>query len=140
MTQAQVQAVILARVETALSSYATLRATDSMEDAHLAYEQAKPWVLVTLQSHEPNRWQGEDEWKFMVQASVSLQPGAQADTLTASDADIAMMALLRDGINSDASYASLRGSGVCKAEITAMAEDQQSESTINPHVFSCSTY
>lgn len=142
MTQAQAQAAIKTRFVAGLvgSPYSAARVTDSMEDATSAYEQKTAWVLVTLQRHAPNRWQAEDEWTFMVQASVSLQPGAQATTTAANDADITFCALLSDSINSDAGYTALRNAGVLQAEMDTMPEDQQSEATINPHALTCSTY
>lgn len=141
MTQAEVQAVILGRISSELEGvYPDLLATPSMEDAVLAHKQERQWALCTLKGHDPNQWQGEDNWEFMIQASCSLEPGAQTDTLVASAADEALCAALRNAINDDEGYAYLRDAGVLQAEIKGLPEDQQSETYINPHVLTCSTY
>lgn len=142
MNQKQVQDALLGYLGGALATaYPDLVLTHSFEDAISRYESGAGWILITLASLEHDApVMDADSWSFTLQMSKSLQMGAQETTTTATDADQTLVSDVFASISSREGYVALRELGLCRAAIVAGVEDQQSESTINPHTFSCATF
>ncbi len=137
MTEKQVWDAIISRFTAALATdYPTLIATYSLEDALAAYDESGKWLLVTPMGAEPGWPQGRTNWQFQVQFSCSLQPGSQATTTAAVEADRTLRNAVRDAINGTDGYKALRDAGLQQARIAGMEEDQMPGALINPHVVS----
>lgn len=137
MTQSEVQNALVAHLSDALGA---VLVTTSLEDAIQNYEAGTGWVLVTAGKHEPNQFQDEDNWEFNLQMSMSLQPGAQATTTSANDADQTLIDDVLEAVNGDDGFAALMAAGLFDPQLKGLGDDQQNEATINPHVFTCSSY
>lgn len=143
MTEGEVRDVIVDFLQTALEGdYPEIKVTPSAEVAINWLKQKKPTCLVEFDKGDfiPTPGSCESEWHFLIDLSAGVMPFAEVQSDASTQADRALSGALREAINGNTGYATLRDAGLLMAECKTWPEEQKRDGTNNPHLFTCSTF